>query len=246
MNGFKQLFSGETASVSLGNRKEISFTDTNKKVFDLFYKLITRGTFLAMLAVILYYVYAFASLYNGGTGFDWLLCIFSDFVEIMNFSLEESPYIVEGSSYPPIAIAILYPFALICKDVFARFAYTKLTVDELTSEVMLYPEFWVAILLFFFICSVLIILLTSKLFGIKGRENIFKLSAIIMLSAPFIYTVMRGNTIYFALIFLVAFLLLKDSEKAVWREISYVCLAFAGAIKIYPLFFGTQPHIAIS
>ena len=206
-------------------------------MFDIFHKLIARGTFVAMVAVILYYVYAFAALYNGSTSFDWLLGIFSDFVEIMNFSLEESPYIVEGSSYPPIAIAILYPFALICKNVFARFAYTTLTVDELTSEVMLYPQFWVAILLFFAICSLLIVFLCAKLFGIKGA-NVFKLAAIIMLSAPFVYTVMRGNTIYFALIFLVAFLICKDSKSAAVRELSYVLLALAGAIKIYPLFFG--------
>ena len=238
MNRIKKLLSEDKAIALPDDNRKIYFTESNRKVFNFFHKMISRGTFLAMVAIILYYIYAFASLYNGSTKFDWLLGIFSDFVEIMNFSLEENPYIVGGSSYPPVAIAILYPFALICKDVFARFAYTKLTVDELTSEVMLYPEFWVAILLFFFICSVLIILLTAKLFGIRGKENLLRLSGIIMLSAPFIYAVMRGNTIYFALIFLVAFLVCKDSENVFVRELSYVFLAIAGAIKLYPLFFG--------
>ena len=153
MNALKCLFTGALGTEPSESDSKITFKEPNQRVFDIFHKLIARGTFVAMVAVILYYVYAFAALYNGSTSFDWLLGIFSDFVEIMNFSLEESPYIVEGSSYPPIAIAILYPFALICKNVFARFAYTTLTVDELTSEVMLYPQFWVAILLFFAITA---------------------------------------------------------------------------------------------
>lgn len=238
MNRTKKLFSAEPKNALPIDDKKIHFSASNERIYNIFYNLITRGTFVAMLAIILYYVYAFAAIYNGSTKFDWLIGIFSDFVEIMNFSLDENPYIVDGSSYPPIAIAILYPFALICKNVFARYAYTKLTIDEMTSEVILYPEFWVAILLFFFICSTLIIILCARLFGIKGKENIFKLGCIIMLSAPFIYTVMRGNTIYFALILIVAFLICKDSKNAFVRELSYIFLAMSGAIKIYPLFFG--------
>ena len=238
MNSFKSLFSGAPSSDLEATDNKNFFTPSNTRIFNAFNKIITRGTFVAMVAIILYYVYAFAALYNGSTKFDWLLSIFSDFVEIMNFSLDENPYIVGGSSYPPIAIAILYPFALICKNVFARYAYTQLTVDELTSQVILHPEFWVAILLFFIICSILIVLLTAKLFEIKGKENILMLSGTILLSAPFIYTVMRGNTIYFALIFLVALLICKDSKNAFVRELSYVFLAISGAIKIYPLFFG--------
>lgn len=226
----------ETADL-LPSDGRIKFYDSNKRIFNAFFTTVTIGTVVAMIAIILYYVYAFAALYNGSSKFDWLLGIFSDFVVIMNFSLEESPYIVGDSSYPPIAIAILYPFALICKDVFAQLEFSELTADELTAEVILYPQFWAAILLFFAICSLLIILLTSKLFGLKGKD-VLKLGVIILFSAPFIYTVMRGNTIYFALIALVGFLILKDSKNPIAREISLMLLALAGAIKLYPLFFG--------
>ncbi len=238
----KQLlsfFGGEDAALTppLSDDGHIHFNDSNRRIFNSFFKIISFTTFFATIAIILYYVYAYASLYNGTSKFDWLLGIFSDFVVIMDFSLEESPYVVGDSSYPPIAIAILYPFALICKDVFAMFRSSELTADELTAEIIIYPQFWIAIILFFIICSVLIILLTSRLFGLRVKDT-FTLGSIILLSAPFVFTVMRGNTIYFALIFLVAFLLLRRSENPVLREISYFCLAMAGAIKIYPLFFG--------
>ncbi|MBE6530871.1 MAG: DUF2029 domain-containing protein [Ruminococcaceae bacterium] len=211
--------------------------DTNKKIYNAFFAIISVSTVFAMLCIILYYVYAYAALYRGSAKFDWLLGIFSDFVVIMNFSLEESPYIVGDSSYPPIAIAMLYPFALICKEIFSQYEFSELTADELTAEVIAYPQFWIAMVLFFVLCSTLIVLLCAKLFEMGGKD-ILKLAITITFSAPFVFTAMRGNTIYFALIFLLIFLILKDSKNPTAREISYLCLALAGAIKIYPLFFG--------
>ncbi len=216
---------------------KIKFNDSNKRIFNTFFTVITVSTFVAMLGIILYYVFAYASLYKGSSNFDWLLGIFSDFVVIMNFSLEESPYVVGDSSYPPIAIAILYPFALICKDIFAVYRYSELTAEELTAELTLYPQFWIALVLFFVICSVAIVLLTSRLFGLVGKDRL-KIGVIIILSAPFVYAIMRGNTIYFALIALLLFLVMKDSENPFVRELALFFLALAGAIKIYPLFFG--------
>ena len=222
---------------ALSDDGTIKFYGTNKKIFNAFFAAMAVSTFVALVVMILYYGYAYAALYNGSNDFDWLLGIFSDFVVIMNFSLEDSPYVVGDSSYPPIAIAILYPFALICKDIFAVYRFSELTADELTAEIIMYPQFWIAIVLFFTICSLLIILLATKLFGLVGIDRL-KLGVIILLSAPFVYTIMRGNTIYFALIFLLAFLVLKDSKNPVLREIAYFCLALSGSIKIYPLFFG--------
>ena len=48
----------------------------------------------------------------------------------------------------------------------------------------------------------------------------------------------RGNIIFVALIALMAFVWGKDSKNKWVREISYICLGFAAAIKIYPAIFG--------
>lgn len=207
------------------------------KLLNIFFGTVIVGTFLAMLGAVLYYVYAYAALSSGSHAFDWLLGVFSDFVYIMNVSIEESPYIVEDSSYPPLAIFMLYPFALICRGVFAKYASKVLTVDELTAEMVLHTEFWVAIILFVFICTVAIVLSVTKLFRLEPIASL-KMAVITMLSAPFVFAVMRGNTIYFALIFVVLFLVLSRSENPVVREIGYLFLVLAGLIKIYPLFFG--------
>ncbi len=217
--------------------RQLPFSPKQNRILNIFFYTIFGATFVSLLGALLYYVVAYATLTSGGHGFDWLLGIFSDFVFIMNVSLEESPYLVEDSSYPPVAIAVLYPFALICKGAFAKYADSILTVDELTSAMVLHVEFWIAIVLFFLICSAAVILAVIYKFRLPPIQSI-KTGIIILCCAPFVYAVMRGNTIYFAMIFLLLFLLLYESDSAVLREIGYICLAISGLIKIYPLFFG--------
>ena len=220
-------------------RDTSELSDTQNRVLNRYTYTIVSTTMVCMLGIMLFYVFALASMYHNQQSGPalWLLSIFSDFVEIMNFSLEETPHISAGSSYPPIAIIILYPFAYICKDVFAQYAHEAMDIDTLTSLVVRHVEFWIAIVLFFVVCISAIVILASKIGKFKPIPSL-KLSLIICCSSPFVYAIMRGNTIYFALIFVLLFLLFYNSDKPWLREIAYISLAIAGAIKIYPLFFG--------
>ena len=210
---------------------------SQKRILNIFFATTVIGTFLALLGITLYYIYAFAAQANGSHAFDWLLGIFSDFVAIMDISLSDSPYLVGGASYPPMAIALLYPFALMCKSVLLQYDSRVLHIDVLTSKVIAHPQFWVAFVLFFLLCTALILFAVLKKYRLDPISSL-KLAVIIILCTPFVYAVMRGNVIYFAFIFLLIFLLWKDHPNAVLREIAYLFLALAGIIKIYPLFFG--------
>ena len=146
---------GKLKKLSLfDNRLTLSTGQT--RILNIFFYTMLAATVTTMIGIILFYVYSLAALYHDPEAKTslWLLTIFSDFVEIMNFSLDDSPYLADvGSSYPPVAIMVLYPFALICKSVFAQYsAREDLDIAELTSLVVRHPQFWVAILLFFFIC----------------------------------------------------------------------------------------------
>ena len=105
--------------------RAVPFSPQQNRILNIFFFSILGATFVSMLAALLYYVYSYASLSAGIHDSDWLLGIFSDFVYIMNVSLEDSPYLVEDSSYPPVAIAVLYPFALICKGAFAQYSHEQ-------------------------------------------------------------------------------------------------------------------------
>ena len=214
-----------------------TLSESQNKLIRQFFYTVVIGTFVSMLGIILYYAYSLAALSNGIHSFDWLLGIFSDFVAIMEASLLDDPYTVGGASYPPVAIFALYPFAFICKDVFALYKDLPLTIDELTSRVVLHKEFWIAMILFWVICSICVVVAINARYKF-GVRNSLLLSIMMILSAPFTFAVMRGNTIYFALIFLLLFLLLYEHKNPAVREIAYICLVISGAIKIYPLFFG--------
>ncbi|MBE6706627.1 MAG: DUF2029 domain-containing protein [Ruminococcaceae bacterium] len=212
-------------------------SSTQNKILNIFFYSLFGGTFLSMLVAIILLLCAFASKNFGSHSFDIILSVFSDFTYIMKVSLEESPFLVEGASYHPIGIIILYPFALICKGVFAQYAGMDLTPNELTAKMWLHPEFWVAYLLFFFICTSAIILLVIYEFKLQPVPAL-KAAFIVTVCGPLAYAITRGNIIFFALIFLLLFIVLHKSKNAFLREIGYVCLAISGLIKIYPLFFG--------
>ncbi len=229
--------SGKVKEAHFPFRNSSPLSSNQNRILNILCYTVVAVTFASMLGIILYYIYAFAAKSMGSTQFDWLLSIFSDFVEIMNASLKNSPYLTNGTSYPPLAVIVLYPFALICQGVFAKYAGMELTLDELTSRVIQHPEFWIAIVLFFLLSIGSLWLIVTKKYRLTPIASL-KTGLLIMCSAPCVYAIMRGNTIYFALIFSLLFLLLYDHPKPWIREIGYLCLVVAGCIKLYPLFLG--------
>lgn len=58
------------------------------------------------------------------------------------------------------------------------------------------------------------------------------------MSCPFLFLFERGNILLIALLCTFTYVLLYDSNNKIYRYISYICLAVAAAIKIYPAIFG--------
>lgn len=94
----------------------------------------------------------------------------------------------------------------------------------------------------FAIFMVILIFCFYHIFQYQMRKKPFiereAVTIVLLLSAPFIYVFERGNMIIIALVCTFLYIMLYDSEKAVYRTIGYVCLAVAAAIKLYPAIFG--------
>lgn len=94
----------------------------------------------------------------------------------------------------------------------------------------------------FAIFMVIFIFIFYYIFRYQMREKTFierELVAItLLLSAPFVYVFERGNLIIISLAFTFLYIMLYDSEKKPYRILSYICLAVAAAIKLYPAVFG--------
>ncbi|MEQ2630903.1 glycosyltransferase family 87 protein [Roseburia inulinivorans] len=79
--------------------------------------------------------------------------------------------------------------------------------------------------------------LISQRVKLKGiSEKILILA--VCVSAPFMFTLERGNLIFFSFILSMFFVFNYGNENRVIKEISFLALALAAAIKIYPALFG--------
>lgn len=138
-----------------------------------------------------------------------------------------------GSIYPPLA-NLIYVLISRCMSISALKEIENLSaVNDIKSlqECALYFVIYMNVLLIAYFC------ICTKLK--KGSETEKVLFAIGMLfTVPFIYQFERANIIFLALILLMLFLLWKDSDNKIKREIALVALAASAGIKMYPAIFG--------
>lgn len=151
--------------------------------------------------------------------------LFSDFNEVCNFALSKNPYKEYRTSYAPLVMIFIYPFAKMA----------HITTD--TNEILLKNTDYILSFILFNAAVILSILVIT--FFLVKKKNLFPYVFFASITgAPFVFCVIRGNTVMMTLVFILLFMLFKDSKYPALREISLISLAIAGVLKIYPLFFG--------
>lgn len=139
-----------------------------------------------------------------------------------------NPYTDAYSNYPALA-CLLYK---------VLFRVTPLELREADSFILRNVQ---APLIIFILYNFFIIwfveLIIRKRAALDERNGIL-LSLVILPSAPFMFTIERGNLILLSFALSFFFVAFYDSESKVLRELSYCSLAVAAAIKIYPALLG--------
>lgn len=160
--------------------------------------------------------------------------VFSDFAETLSYCIVKNPYSGEyaniHSIYPPFAYLPFYLFALIAKKPISAYLAGEFTLSQLCDQ----PTFILSFVLFFVLCLAVVLFLAAKISKFKGKKLAYLLICITLFS-PILYSFVRGNNIISALILIMLFFWLYNSEKRWHREIANLCLAGAIAIKIYPI-----------
>ena len=84
-----------------GKSEPLSTSQT--KCLNIFLYTVLTATITTLVGILLFYIYSLANMYHGTASGPsmWLLGIFSDFVEIMSFSLEDSPISAEWAPHIP-------------------------------------------------------------------------------------------------------------------------------------------------
>ena len=152
---------------------------------------------------------------------------FMDFFNPILHAYERNPYTRIDVIYPPICYVFYWLLSLFIPTIyFEEYAYSIRASQEGLFVFITYMVVTVIVLFY----------LIDKLLDISKYRILY--ITCILLSAPFLYLYERANIIVWALIFIMFFIAYKDSGSKVLRELSYIFLALAFSIKIYPALFG--------
>ena len=154
---------------------------------------------------------------------------FMDHFNSVMYSLD-NPYSVYRVCYPPLittvyAVIGYYTSPYVVDDVTQDLAFD---MRESKTPLMV---FILLVLVSLYVFHVLIRRMLDKKEGIIRSELIFLL---LLFSFPVLYTLERGNSLIYTVLFMLCFLSGYASENKIIRYLSYVCLGIATGIKISP------------
>lgn len=157
---------------------------------------------------------------------------FMDFFNVVKYVSTRDPYHytelfgLSEKAYPPLAYLMLYPFSLL--------------LDYKGISPVTAKGSQLGIMSLFFFLGVSVLIYAFLLYHYKTGSGLTKAATVFALfsSGTFLFAVERANTIILTVGFLAAFLFWYKSDSRRLREFSYIALACAAALKVYPAIFG--------
>lgn len=153
---------------------------------------------------------------------------FRDFYDVMFAARTDNPY-----TYMNLGITAT-PLTILVIKVLSVTSRTEI-LDEYNSDYGIHfaTTAMVFVMTMMAIALCLAIVLNSMLkYGKLGNVSFVLLT---MFSAPFVFALEKGSLVSLSVLFVLLFINGQDSEKRIEKELSYVCLALAVALSIYPV-----------
>jgi len=139
----------------------------------------------------------------------------------------------EGIIYPPLANIFFYVLSLMIDPKLAATSFSKRTLLQ-RDYVCLFIYF-----VFVILCLLLFSSIIKRYFAKYGFDKYSSaLSVLLIFSYPMIYCVQRGNVALLSLVFSMFFVFNRNNENKLIKELSFILLAIAAGIKLYPAAFG--------
>jgi hypothetical protein len=153
----------------------------------------------------------------------------ADFFNVAKYSADRNPYFsqpLDEKGYLPLSYMIMYGFSRM-----ADYQHLGAFEAGLSKISLATSSFFV-----FFSGAIFFLLLYIQKSGTKIIK--FCIAAMILLSAPFIRSFERGNLILLAVVLVMFFLMNYKSHNKIFRQLSFIALAIAIALKAYPALLG--------
>lgn len=152
----------------------------------------------------------------------------ADFFNVLSYSqgLRTYEVISEERAYFPMSYVIFHIFGKLMG--FDGYDGTLESVNPIELTISGY------------IMTLMIALLAVQLFDLLQKKKVYKflISAILLVSGVGFFSYERGNIILLAVSGMLFFLATYESDNKVLRELGYISLAFAAALKGYPAILG--------
>ena len=155
----------------------------------------------------------------------------ADLFNVCTYSVDRDPYY---NTYGEAAEKAYFPLSYVIAFVFGRL----INFDDYNGTIYSLNQFEI-------IGAALLLMMTSAVlavcvYGSVGGSSVKRVLLVLafMTSGPFIFTVERWNLILFSLIGMIVFVSTYNSENKTIRELGYLSLAFAAALKGYPAILG--------
>lgn len=193
----------------------------SKKPF-LFSCLVLSGTTVAWLAYFATHGSAFAGYFVPNPSNTSM-----DYFSMLALIYDMDPY-ADGQIYPAMCFLVW------------RVLYHFMPGTPQGGDALFLRDYMLAQLPYIFytiVCILVISLCVRHLLRMTNSKAASAVVVALIASGPIIFTIERGNIILLVLASLMLFVCFYDSSKKWVRYLSYVCLAFAAAIKIYPAIF---------
>lgn len=197
----------------------------------------TINLFLIFSLISLICVIVLAALSEGGAlnsilyGYDYYMDFFNSICDASTRGV----YSERGVIYPPLSNLIFFTLSKMVPSKYAMLEF------EGGQRLQMHESGLCQILFVIFVSTMVFglgILFYDTLQRSKSKIAAFATSLFLVISFPMIYCIQRGNIILLSLLLSVFFVFYRNSENKVIRELSYIALALAAGIKIFPALFG--------
>lgn len=155
----------------------------------------------------------------------------ADFFNVLQYSEDLNPYVneingFEEKAYFPLSYVIFFVFGKLM-----RFDGYDGTLESVNFQELVFTNC---------IMMLMMALLAAQIFDMLDKEKWYKflIAAILMVSGVSLFSYERGNIIVLAVSGMLFFIATYDSENKILRELGYIALAFAAALKGYPAILG--------
>lgn len=165
--------------------------------------------------------------------------MYMDFFNSIRDAGAEDVYTARNNIYPPLGLLLFKILGfLVSEDLVNLLNSQRTLLQSDQRSMMIY-------ILFACICILsMSTIINSYVNKLKWKNNVKSgtyhsvISFLLIVSYPVMYCIERGNIIILSMIFTMFFVFFRDAENKFLREMSYISLAIAAGIKLYPAIFG--------